>query len=216
MRTLMFGLLWAVLPATGQPAGAPIAPIELYTQFQPQQQPPAEILEAVRNEVETIMAPTGLHFEWRAIAGVRGDEVSVELAVITFKGRCNLDGLPQSEGGYMGALGWTHVSDGVILPFTDIDCDGIRRFLRHGLMQVNPKSRSMAYGRAIARVLTHELYHIFADTKRHASEGVGKPAYTARELLEEDFRFGEIEAHALRTSKIHTVLENAAAGDSSR
>lgn len=214
MKLLAIGLVWAVLPALGQQPGAPVAPIQLYTQFQ--QQPPADVLEALRNEVDAIMAPSTLHFEWRSLKSVRGDEVSVELAVVNFKGRCDGDFDSNASGGRVTALGWTHVSDGVILPFTDIDCDSIARFLHRGLISIQPSHRPEALGRAMGRVLAHELYHIFADTKHHAAGGIAKSAYTVRELLSNDFHFMDKEAQTLRTSKVHTALENAAAADSSK
>jgi hypothetical protein len=54
-------------------------------------------------------------------------------------------------------------------------------------------------GRALGRVLAHELYHIFANTTRHAADGVGKPAYSVADLLSADFRFARREALAMRT-----------------
>ena len=213
MKALLVVFALAVVPAWGQQAGGPIAPIALYTSFQ--QPPPFAVLEALHDEVESIMFPTGLKFEWRTLSGVQGNEVSVELAVLTFKGRCDVEGL-LNRGKHVGALGWTHVSDGVILPFSDVDCDGIRKFLQRGLISIRPAERAAAYGRAIGRVLAHELYHIFADTKQHASCGIAKEAYTEQELLSSSFRLEDRESNALRVSKAHVTLENAVAGDSSR
>jgi hypothetical protein len=214
MRALVIGLVLAVLPALGQQPGAPIAPIALYTSF-PQQQPPSAVLQALQDEVESIMSPTGLRFEWRSLSGVHGDEVAVELAVLTFRGRCDPDGV-MAHGSHVGALGWTHVSDGIILPFSEVDCDGLRHFLQSGLQAIRPSDRGMAFGRAVGRVLAHELYHIFADTKHHGSCGVAKEAYSVHDLLADDFQFERRESQALRTSKAHTLLENAVVGDSSR
>lgn len=212
MKALLMGLTLAALPALGQP-GAPIAPIALYTHFKTP--PPEEVVQALQDEVESIMEPAGLHFEWRSLSGVQGSEVSVELAVLTFQGRCNIDNLgPRSS--HNGPLGWTHVSDGVILPFSEVDCDGVRKFVQGGLLSARPAERLTAYGRALGRVLAHELFHIFADTKHHGSCGVAKEAYTVQDLLSPDFHFQEMESNALRTSKVHTLLENAVAGDSSR
>ena len=100
-----------------------------------------------------------------------------------------------------GALGWTHVSDGAILPFSDVDCDRVRVFLQKHLLSVRPADRQTAFGRALGRVVAHELYHIFANTTHHGSDGVGKPAYTVQDLLSDEFRFEEREGEALRTSK---------------
>jgi hypothetical protein len=212
-KALWICVTLAVLPALAQQPGVPIAPIALYTNFQ--QPPSGEMLQALHDEVGSIMSSAGLRFEWRALAGVHGNEVSVELAVVTFRGQCEVDGVTP-RGGHPGALGWTHVSDGSILPFSEVDCDGIRRFVQVGLLGFRAVEREAAFGRAVGRVLAHELYHIFADTKHHGSCGVGKEAYSVHDLLSADFQFQERESNALRTSKAHTILENALAGDSSR
>jgi hypothetical protein len=115
-----------------------------------------------------------------------------------------------------GALGWTHVSDGTILPFTNVDCDGIRDFLGINLLSVRSNDRLQAYGRALGRVLAHELYHIFANTQHHGSDGVGKSAYTVQELLSPEFRFKEQDLEALRNSKAHSVLQTPGAVDASK
>ena len=213
MKALVMGLALAVLPAFGQQPGAPIAPIALYTSF-PEQQPPTVVLQALQDEVESIMTSAGLRFEWRALQGNHGDEVAVELAVLTFHGRCDADGLV-AHSRHAGALGWTHVSDGIILPFSEVDCDGVRRFLSSGLLALRPADRAATFGRALGRVLAHELYHIFADTKHHGACGVAKEAYSAQDLLSANFQFQERESRALRTSRAHTLLESAFSADSS-
>ena len=207
-HAVLLCLMLGALPALGGEHGqAPVAaPISLYTQFQ--QQPPQAVADAMQDELETIMSPIGLRFDWRALSKSRANEVSVELAVITFKGHCDVANL-SSERTNPGALGWTHVSDGVILPFSDVDCDRIRSFIQHDLLTVRPEIREETYGRAVARVLAHELYHIFANTAKHGACGVAKASYTVQELLSEDFQFEGKESDALRGSKAHTALENA-------
>ncbi len=192
--TVVFSLLLAVLPAVGQERRADL-PVALYTSFQ--QPVPATVFQAAQEELENIMEPAMMHLEWRSLAGVSGSEVSSELAVVKFLGRCDADGLTMKPE-HPGALGWTHVSDGVILPFADVDCDRIRMFVQKDLMFVHAPEREQVYGRAIARVLAHELYHIFTHTAHHASEGVGKSAFTVQELLSDDFQFHGKEAGMLR------------------
>ena len=199
-------LTLGALPGFGETRQPPVAPIALYTQFQ--EEPPEAVTEALHDELESIMAPMGLRFEWHSLTGVRGNEVAVELAVLTFKGRCDVAGLLPRNGS-PGALGWTHVSDGIILPFSDVDCDRIRGFVQKELLSVHPDDREAAFGRALGRVVAHELYHIFANTAKHGSCGVGKSAYTVQELLSEDFQFEARESQALRTGKAHQVLEHA-------
>jgi len=212
MRFMSVALLLAVSPAFGGQRGATLAPIALYSQFE--QQPPAAVLQAIRGELSSIMAPLGLRFVWHQLNAAHSEEVSVELAVVTFKGSCDTSRVT-ARPVRTGALGWTHVSEGTILPFADIDCDGIRSFLQVGLIAARAQVRDDLYGRAVGRVLAHELYHIFANTQHHGAGGVGKAAYTVDNLLDNGFQFDEKESMALLTSKAHEIL-SAAGEDSSR
>jgi hypothetical protein len=195
-KSLWFCLALAAVPALCDDRQVELRAV-LYTTYQ-QPAPPA-VVHALEDEVESIMGPLGRHFAWRSIAGVKGNEISAELAVLTFKGRCDLGGISAKQS-HPGALGWTHVSDGAILPFSDIDCDRIRTFVQKELLFMEPSDRETAFGRAIARVVSHELYHIFANTAHHGANGVGKSAYTVQELLSDEFHFEEREGHALRTT----------------
>jgi len=197
----------AALPAFGGHQVTSLAPIVLYTQFQ--REPPPVVFAALQAEVNSVMASTDLRFTWRALSAARGNEVSVMLAVITFKGRCDIAGLgPHNTS--PGPLGWTHVSDGVILPFAEIDCQGIRGFIQKQLLALPADKREETYGRALARVLAHELYHIFANTTKHGSRGLGKAAYSVQELLSPTFQFEARESLALKAGKAHAALEWAA------
>lgn len=203
MKKFALYLALGILPAFGEPRGVQVAPITLYTSFQ--HEPPQAVVEALQDELEQIMAPMGFRFTWRSLSGVRGNEVSVELAVITFKGRCDIAGLlPRIV--QPGALGWTHVSDGSILPFSDVDCDRVRSFVQGTLLTVSRDDREETFGRALGRVLAHELYHIFANTQKHGSCGVAKEAFTVQDLLSDDFQFEVSGSEALRTGKAHSAL----------
>jgi len=190
MSRAVFILALAVLPAQGQ-----VGSIALYTQFE--HPPNAGVVDAIKAEVASIMAPAGLRFEWRSLPA-QGNEVSMELAVITFKGTCEASSA--GRGVYPDIrLGWSHLSDGEVLPFTDVDCDSIRSFVIKRLLNRPEPAREQVFGRAIGRVLAHELYHILAQTPHHGA-GVDRPAYTVQELLSDDFIFGEIASpiHILR------------------
>ena len=131
--------------------------------------------------------------------------------MITFRGRCDAAGLiPHSSN--PGPLGWTHVSNGVILPFAEVDCQGIRGFIQKELLAIPAEDREEAYGRALGRVLAHELHHIFANTVAHNSSGVGKSRYTVRELLCPEFRFEDRESPALGSSQAYAAPEWSALG----
>ena len=207
MKLALFCLLAGVLPGWSETRGGMFAPITLYTQFQ--QAPPEGVLLALQDEVESIMAPIGLRFEWRDLAQTQGHEVSAELAVVTFKGRCDTAGL-MAHSRFEGALGWTHVSDGQILPFTDVNCDLVREFVQSGLLTFRTGNREERYGRALGRVLAHELYHIFANTTRHGSEGVAKESYSVQDLLSDDFQFQAKESRMLQSNRPRPAVETPA------
>lgn len=195
----------AALPAWAGGRETPL-PVSLYIHFQ--YAPEAGVFEAIQNEVNIIMAPMGQGLEWRSLEENSGSEVSSQLAVIKFAGHCSTEG--RSLEPPKSALGWTHISDGVVLPFTDIDCDGIRTFLQAALMGINARERAEAYGRAVGRVLAHELYHIFANTTHHGSNGVAKGIYSVRDLMTNDFHFEERESDALRSNlPSHTAVVDA-------
>jgi hypothetical protein len=210
MKRWFLTFAMAALPLCGAQKGAELPPIALYTQFS--QQPPAAIVDALQTEVQSIMAPMGLNFQWHDLSTSTGREVSVELAVIDFQGRCDVDGLAGRDG-KPGPLGWTNISDGVILPFAKVDCSAVRTFIQKELLESRTAERAQAFGRALGRVLAHELYHIFANTTRHGADGVGREFYSVHDLLSTNFQFQARESMALINGKAHTALATAALAD---
>lgn len=194
MKTLVFGLLLAAIPVLG----ADVPPsVRLYTEFQ--QSPPHAVVNFLQDELATIMAPMGLTFKWSSMAENRGNELSVKVAVIHFTGAC--DTMQRAiQPVHSNALGWSYMEEGVVLPFSTIDCDGIRAFLRSDLFSRPKDELEEAFGRAIGRVVAHELYHIFVNTTRHSSHGIAKSYYSVQELLSKHFQFEQNESDALRRS----------------
>jgi hypothetical protein len=186
-------LALGALPSFGGSEEA-ATPIVLYTQFQ--QEAPAALMTAIRNELATIMSPTGVRFAWHSLDEA-GNQVYSQLAVVKFKGKCDAEGL-RPETAFPGPLGWTHVSDGEILPFIDVNCDGIRLFLQRGLLLVHGEDRETILGRAMGRVLAHELYHLLANTQEHTRRGIAKAAYNVGELLSQTLEFSKKECDTLR------------------
>jgi len=201
MKALLIILFLGVVPAltlayAADPgAVSALTRVLLYVQFD--RTAPQPVFDSMRKEVDVIMAPAGFHIEWRSLPSTGDGETASELAVITVKGSCDVN-RPAPHNMNVGALGWTHLSDGVILPFTDLDCSGLNSFIGAQLAGMRPAERANVFGRALGRVLAHELYHIFANTRHHAHDGVGKSSYSVEDLLSDSFRFGEREAAALR------------------
>lgn len=169
--------------------------ITIYTQFA--QLPEAISVENMKQELSTIMAPLGVHFDWRLLEEATGHQVSAELMVVNFQGHCKAD-WPTPIPSRSGPLGWTHIADGEILPFAGVDCDRIREILVQPLAEASPLQRARMMGRGMARVLAHELYHFLMNTTKHASTGIAKPSYSAGELAGEYLRFDDQHLRLMR------------------
>ena len=209
MRVWLFSLAPVLLLArcaSGQSAAGKVVPVTLYTDFQ--QAIPQPVVEALRGEVDALMSPMGLRFDWRPLADFRPGAVSAAVAVAHFEGRCEVSGLAM-RGNQPGSLGWTEISDGTILPFTHVDCERVRTFLQTKLLGYRPEDRERAFGRALGRVLAHELYHALGDTPKHGAGGVAKENYTVADLLGADFQFQERQTRALRGSRTLAALKAA-------
>jgi hypothetical protein len=204
MKPMMCLVALAALPAAAELRSVPPqVPVTLYTHYA--HTAPEAVISAVKSEVAEIMDPVGIVFDWRSLESATGSDISVELVVVNFKGICDARPNPSMHP-VAGALGWTHTSNGEILPFADIDCDRISGLLRFPLAAGETAARHRLFGRAIGRVLAHELYHVFAKTSHHAATGVAKAAYTASELTADEFHFEESEYKVLRRSKTREIL----------
>jgi len=182
-------LLLAALPGSSQ-----VGSIAIYTQFQ--HEPSKAVLSAIQVEASALMAPAGLRLQWKTLPST-GQDVSSAVAVVTFQGRCTAADLPaQPEWGKR--LGWSHVSDGEVLPFAGIDCDSILGFIDQRLIAVSPRERDQMLGRAIGRVLAHEFDHIFAETRDHKDRDMDQPEYSVQELTAPSLGSSAAKRHILR------------------
>jgi cytochrome c553 len=98
------------------------------------------------------------------------------------------------------------VIDGQITSFADIDCDAIRAVIADSLIAMPPARRDLYYGRALGRVVGHELYHIIMGEAKHARTGLARACLTAEELMAESLHFGRQEVGRLRATLIPVLL----------
>ena len=206
MRRLIFLLALSALFAFGGTRDGSSAPLRIYTEYD--KTPPSAVEGALRLELGRLVSPIGLNTEWKSLSDPRSGDSAPALVVISFKGRCDTVSLEPRRSS-PGALAWTHISDGQILPFIDVDCEKTRQFLQLGLLRFDGGLRDGILGRALARLVAHEMYHVFAETTHHGKEGVAEPSCTATELLSDDFRFAEPQFRTLRSSRLRSILSLA-------
>jgi hypothetical protein len=194
--TLLAALSFAVSTlASGHPTQSAVA---LFLEFE-HPAPPA-IVSSMEAEVDRILSPSGLEFEWHALSDAQSTATFADLAVAHFKGACGIHSESVGHRLYKPvALATTAVSDGHVLPFTEIECGTICRFLGPDLQALPSRDREAALGRAMGRVLAHELYHIFGATRKHATRGVASAYHSRDELLAPEFNFREEESDMFRS-----------------
>lgn len=198
--------LAAVALSCAQAATAP--PIAVFVDFE--SQPSRESVLQMRTEIAAILKPSGLSLDWHSLQDPQSTQSYPDLVVLRFKGSCQVRNPPMdSELGpaiESKALASTVVSDGHVLPFTDVKCNEIRRYLQSELLGRQTAKQEQIYGRALGRVVAHELYHIFAATEEHAKEGVARSFHTRRDLTNKTFRFTEKETTKLHELKWRALL----------
>lgn len=186
-------------------AGGP-SPIAVFMDFQ--SAPSPEALSQMEREISTIMKPSGLEFDWRMMKDRQTGESFRELVVFTFKGHCQSMGPSYDELGPISerqALAFTRISEGHILPFSDVECDTVRNYISSNMASAHPGDREGILGRALGRVVAHEMYHMLASTTAHAEGGVARSFHTRKDLTAPEFHFTARETKMLRELNSTTV-----------
>ncbi|HMC58462.1 MAG TPA: hypothetical protein VKJ01_04655, partial [Candidatus Solibacter sp.] len=123
-------------------------------------------VQEMKREFEAIMKATGLAFEWR----LRDDAnlvTSNHLVVVRFKGKCVLEPV-----GYLyderGPLAFTYSTDGVLQPYSEVACDKVTSSVRSAMFGGDFAKADELLGRALGRVLAHELVHMLSKSGAHA------------------------------------------------
>lgn len=143
--------------------------------------PSAVSVDVMKGEAAKIMKSAGYMLDWRALKENRGKETFASVVVVKFHGKCRLEYPARFDANAEEnvTLASTMVRDGHVLPFSDVQCDQVRKVLAYG----TSPDRQKALGLALGRVLAHELYHFLADTTKHAGAGLAKASHDWAELV---------------------------------
>jgi hypothetical protein len=152
-------------------------------------QPPAAV-DFMKRELHVLMEEAGYRIEFRTPSEVPAEGHDAAIAVVELNGKCDLS--PSSSAKPMDrrvSLASTPVIDGRVLPFSRVHCAVVDQFVAPVLALRPLFERDFLYGRALGRLVAHELYHVLANEQGHDTEGVSKPVFTAGDLLAERFDF---------------------------
>ena len=177
---LAFAIAWACVCLASQPL-----PIGIFLDFA--NQPEAALVDLMKSEIREILAPAQLRLSFQRLGESGASQPFRKIVVIRFQGSCHTQAdsgnIQLDEPGILDspALGRTNVASGRILPYVKIFCNEVRAFVP----AVSSISYARMYGRALGRVVAHELYHALLSTRAHSKTGVAQSAQTAHDLTRE-------------------------------
>lgn len=133
----------------------------------------AESGQTMRYELKRLLAPAGIDVVWKNFANRRAGEDFDFVAVGSVEGSC-----APSDASLAGAVSLADaaVSADGVLPYFRVDCSRLMQML-------GSESSPSVLGRALARVMGHELYHILARTSEHPKEGLAKAMFSINDLI---------------------------------
>lgn len=165
--------------------------------------PPSRSIDEMKREVESLLQPSGLHIHWRQLTESGAGESFSDLFVFRFQGMCSVETIHLlfSELGPYGdavVLGAAKTVEKQILPFGSLQCDPIRRSVAPEILGLAHREREAVFGRALGRVMAHELFHMLTKTAKHSDGGLFKAAQRRDDLVARQFTFDEQERSELR------------------
>jgi hypothetical protein len=161
-------------------------------------QPPA-VLQQMRQETARLLEPAGIRLEWRSLETRKVDDEAERLMVVRLQGTCNYRRGALPMGGT--PLASTHTSGDSILPFTDVKCEALSAMVSAQATVDASGRKEQVMGRAMGRVIAHEIYHVIGQVRHHAGAGVAKACFQFRDLVDDRFTFDAETVALLRRDK---------------
>ena len=142
----------------------------------------------MKREFAGIMKDSPLHFDFRSRGQTPGEALS-DLVLVRFTGKCMLEPV-----GYLyderGPMAFTYSTDGVVQPFSAVACDKVTSAVRSAMSGGDFANADLLLGRALGRVLAHEVMHILSKSGAHGRTGVAKTALSGSQLIAPELRLG--------------------------
>lgn len=163
-----------------EPAKAP--PVTVFFSFESAVS--GQTLQHLRGELDRLFAPVPLNFDWLRLEEAPEAGVVGEAVVVRFRGNCSVTSLPPMPD-ERGPFASASVTDGVVQPFAEVNCDRVRAAVHYGLWGTERNQLARHLGIALGRVVAHEVYHMYFRTKAHGTAGVTRHALSPQDLVGE-------------------------------
>lgn len=180
--------LLGLSPVTAEPAPVGVLVVEQARGLHP------AVLPAMRAEAGKILTPAGVRICWSDADG--GGQAAGQRRLVVVR-LVSAGSAGVAVKGSDGVLAITHMAEGRILPFVDLDVERVGRSIPR-LGGFGRAIQPQEYGRALGRVLAHELYHVLSGSAEHDSEGVAKRALNGLELVKSELNLSAQACRRIR------------------
>jgi hypothetical protein len=167
-------------------ASAANGPILVLMQFENSHSEAA--VTAMKREFASIMQGAGLQFDYKLRSELSEFDTPGDIILVKFKGQCRMKLLPELFD-ERGPFATTEMVDGNVQPFSQIACDRVRVSVRSSMSGRQKQDGDTVLGRALGRVLAHEVYHILSKSPHHGSKGVARTSLSSVHLTAEKLEF---------------------------
>ena len=212
----MFAWLFALVclfHSAASPGGGdlPSAKLSIYLTVDSAQ--PRAPVETMKRELAGILGNAGYRVVWEDLNHPDRTAPAPTLVLLELRGVCALPAgdEPIEPAVNSGAsLAETAISPHGVTPFSWVNCANLTRLIGPELSAEAGAERDYLYGRAMARVVAHEIYHVVTGSRDHGRNGVAKASFSVSDLLEEVFPFDSAELAKLRQKATDSTHAEAA------
>jgi hypothetical protein len=153
-------------------------------------------LSEMKRESGLILNSSGVLLDWRVLGEDSSDSYH-DMVVMAFKGACEY----RPVTGYdepAGPLAVTRMIDGEVQPFGEVECDRVVDWASRAMSDSDCGRGDLLIGRAMGRVVAHELIHILTKSTTHGVEGVEKPAFSGKQLITQSLPLSAFDVDRLK------------------
>jgi hypothetical protein len=150
----------------------------------------------MKREFTGIMKDSALTFDFKSRAEAADLSFS-NLVVVRFQGTCVLRPIPYLID-ERGPLAFTYSTEGEVQPFTEVKCDQVTRAVRSAMSGGDFAHADLLMGRALGRVLAHEVVHILTKSGTHGHQGIARTALSGSQLIAPELRLEPEDADRVR------------------
>lgn len=176
--------------------GGVAASLQLLTQFDGRTSTTA--IREMQREIDRLYRDVQVPILWHELSGYHSVGETPRIVFIRFLGDCRAVRMPPTHTVAGIALAGVSRVDGRMLPLVTVDCDRVAGYLWPSMTGPERARGDAAFGRALARVVAHELYHCLTGTAKHSRSALFRADISAKALLAGELDFGADEIANLR------------------